>query len=268
MISLWLGFGGGIALIAWVILETPGAVNLVSWPAMVLIFGGTLAAVSVQEGLPAVLAATARALRLLLPGRSATLEQAAAEISRLARRAQAEGGLLALQGEGSALADDGFLRRALNAASTAADASEVRAIMEAEISEMRRSRVQESEVFQAMASAAPILGLMGTLLGMVRVVSAVSDPVRMGPAMALALSSDFVALGLSQLICSPLAGRLMAEARREVLLREVALEGALGIMAGRPIYRLELQLAAYVRRRQRQLGPTLEPAGRRAAAAA
>ena len=94
--------------------------------------------------------------------------------------------------------------------------------------------------------------MMGTLLGMVRVVGAIADPVRMGPAMAVALSSDFIALGYSQLICSPIAGRLVAETREEMLVREIFLEGVLGIVSGRPVYRLELFLNAYVRRKERR----------------
>ncbi len=266
MISIWLGLGLAASLVAWAISETPGAMNLLTPAALLLVVGGCLAVVIIQNGLAALAAALGRAARLMAPDRSTSLEEAMAEIARLARKAQAEGGLLALSGEGEGFAD-GFLKRALAAAVSSGESAETRRVMEAELVQLRRERLQEAEVFQSMATAAPILGLMGTLLGMVRVVAAVADPMRMGPAMAVALSSDFVALGMSQLVCSPLSGRLVSHLRAELLVREVLLEGVVGIVSGRPLYRIELHLAAYVRRRTRpQAAPAAGLRPQRAAA--
>ena len=252
MISVLLGLCLGAGIVVWAILETPGAANLLHPAAAVLVIGGTLSVLIVQVGFTELLSALRRAASLFGPSTLPDQEAAIAEIVRLAKKAQSEGGLLAVQNDGAEFAE-GFLRRALSVAVSSGDAQETRRVMESELRQIRAARLQEADVFQTMASASPILGLMGTLLAMVRVVALISDPTRMGQAMAIALSSDFLALGVSQLFAAPIAGRLLTNTRQELLIREILLEGVVGIAAGRPVYRLELYLAAYARRRARRM---------------
>ena len=58
------------------------------------------------------------------------------------------------------------------------------------------------------------------------------DPTTIGPAMALALITTFYGVVLANLIFLPLANKLKTRSKEEILLRELQLEGILGIAKG------------------------------------
>jgi len=91
-----------------------------------------------------------------------------------------------------------------------------------------------------------MFGLLGTLLGMLKALTAMSDPAKLGPAMALALSSAFIGIGVANFLCIPIAGQIRLLAMRETLLLEMILEGALDIAVNRPAYQVEMRMASYL----------------------
>lgn len=63
-------------------------------------------------------------------------------------------------------------------------------------------------VWRTMADAAPAMGLMATILGLIRMFAAMEDPARIGPAMAMALTATLYGVLLANLIAGPVAARL------------------------------------------------------------
>jgi chemotaxis protein MotA len=76
-----------------------------------------------------------------------------------------------------------------------------------------------AELWSGMAEAAPAMGLIGTLVGLVRMFTAMSDPAAIGAAMAVALLTTLYGAVLANLICAPAAARLKRLARAEYLER-------------------------------------------------
>jgi len=95
-----------------------------------------------------------------------------------------------------------------------------------------------------------MFGLLGTLMGMIQVLETVSTPTKVGPAMALALSSAFVGIAMANLVCVPLAGQMRLRAMTETKLLEMILEGVLDIAAGKPSSLVELHLVSYSQSRR------------------
>ncbi|MGH8224087.1 MAG: MotA/TolQ/ExbB proton channel family protein [Woeseiaceae bacterium] len=58
------------------------------------------------------------------------------------------------------------------------------------------------------SKVAPALGLLGTVIGLIEVLQSLEDPVRIGPAMSLALMTTAFGCLLGSLVFTPLAGRL------------------------------------------------------------
>jgi chemotaxis protein MotA len=58
------------------------------------------------------------------------------------------------------------------------------------------------------AKIAPALGLLGTVIGLIQVLQSLEDPLRIGPAMSLALMTTAFGCVLGSLVFTPLAGRL------------------------------------------------------------
>lgn len=75
--------------------------------------------------------------------------------------------------------------------------------------EARRARhAAAAAVWHAAADAAPNMGMIGTVLGLIGMFAAMDDPARMGPAMALAMLTTFYGLVLGTLLFAPFASRL------------------------------------------------------------
>jgi len=118
-------------------------------------------------------------------------------------------------------------------------------MLETQIRQMRILRQEDANFMRTMGTLSPMFGLLGTLLGMVQVMETVSTPTKVGPAMALALSSAFVGIAMANIVCVPLAGQMRLRAMKETKLLEMILEGVLDIAAGKPSALVELHLDSY-----------------------
>lgn len=89
-----------------------------------------------------------------------------------------------------------------------------------------------AEIWSSMAEAAPAFGLIGTIIGLVRMFTAMQDPAAIGPGMAVALLATLYGALFGNLIAQPIAGRLRRLARDEAFERE-RLEAPLHALARR-----------------------------------
>jgi chemotaxis protein MotA len=72
-----------------------------------------------------------------------------------------------------------------------------------------------AEMWTGMADIAPAMGMIGTLIGLVQMFTAMRDPKTIGAAMAVALLTTLYGAILACLIATPLASRLKRHARHE-----------------------------------------------------
>jgi len=105
----------------------------------------------------------------------------------------------------------------------AAIAGIVDAVPVSEISEQlvqhRRARIERhaaaADMWSGLAEVAPAMGMVGTLIGLVRMFTAMNDPATIGGAMAIALLATLYGALLANLIATPIANRLRRRAREE-----------------------------------------------------
>lgn len=72
------------------------------------------------------------------------------------------------------------------------------------------------DFWNAIADAAPAVGMAGTILGLIGMFARMSDPATIGPSMALALMSTLDGMILASVIAGPIANRLTQLSRREL----------------------------------------------------
>lgn len=70
--------------------------------------------------------------------------------------------------------------------------------------------------WMAVADVAPAIGMVGTIIGLVRMFQDLNDPANLGSAMALALLTTFYGLVLSNLIAAPIAQRFLRLSTEEL----------------------------------------------------
>ena len=92
------------------------------------------------------------------------------------------------------------------------------------LAKARARRVERHYVVQefwaAAAEAAPAMGMIGTLFGLVRMFSRMEDAATIGASMAVALLSTLYGALVANLVAAPIAARLHRLSRREELARE------------------------------------------------
>lgn len=118
-----------------------------------------------------------------------------------------------------------------------ADPDQVQAI----IRHARQARIERhlaaAEVWASAAEVAPALGMVGTLIGLVKMFLSMNDPTAIGGAMAVALLATLYGALIANLVAMPIAARLRRCAREEAFER-TRIEAPLAAMAAREAPRL------------------------------
>jgi len=121
--------------------------------------------------------------------------------------------------------DSVFLKRACNLIADVADEEMVNKTLRTEINSLKTRHYLIQDVFKKMAAFAPAFGMLGTLIGLIQMLSKLSDPAAIGPAMAVALLTTFYGSLLATVIFLPIAGKLNSRTMTEVLNLEIIFEG-------------------------------------------
>ncbi|GIX47039.1 MAG: hypothetical protein KatS3mg131_1250 [Candidatus Tectimicrobiota bacterium] len=109
------------------------------------------------------------------------------------------------------------------------------------------------EVFKAMGRWAPAFGMIGTLIGLVQMLSTMDDPKSLGPKMAIALLTTFYGALIANLFCLPMAGKLKQRTDQELLTNLIIAEGLKGLQMGLNPRLLEEKLKAFLMTTQQQM---------------
>lgn len=171
---------------------------------MLAVWAGALLIASAQQGL-ACLPAALRAIGPLLRARPEADRDAA---RALLYRVEAAAELKGLATADRLSASHPFLGDALKTLANARDAEHFGLWVEQALGDRAARHARILGWWNALADAAPACGMAGTVIGLIGMFSAMADPARIGPAMALALLTTLHGLLLANAIAAPIANRL------------------------------------------------------------
>ncbi len=112
----------------------------------------------------------------------------------------------------------------------AASEQVIRNTIQNEIDSLVARHHSTQDVFKKMALYSPAFGMLGTLIGLIQMLSKLQEPSSIGPAMAVALLTTFYGSLLSTLFFLPVAGKLRARTLLEVMNLEIIVEGGISIL--------------------------------------
>ena len=78
-------------------------------------------------------------------------------------------------------------------------------------------------MFKAIGDAAPAMGMIGTLIGLVQMLAMLDDPTTIGPSMAIALLTTFYGAFLSTVVFAPLATKIEHNAQGDAMQKRLVL---------------------------------------------
>ncbi len=110
------------------------------------------------------------------------------------------------------------------------------------------------QIFQSLGEVAPAMGMIGTLIGLVRMLAHLDDPGKVGPAMAVALLTTLYGAMLGYMVAKPIASKLALRNAEERMNKMLIIDALIGIEQGIHPYILEEMLLAYLPGSQRAHG--------------
>lgn len=233
LILVSIMMGGGIA----------GVFGYIDIPSILIVFGGTFAAILVRYPIPAVIGAIGVAKKTVFV-KIGTAEE---EIKRLIEycRISRREGLLGLEKEIEKI-KDAFLIKAVRLLVDGSDSDTVRGILGTEIDNIRQRHSAGKGILEFAGLMAPAFGMVGTLIGLVDMLKKLDDPSKIGAGMAVALITTFYGVVIANMVCMPMSGRLDTLSKKEVFVKEIIMEGVISIQRGDSPMVVEERLKAFL----------------------
>lgn len=210
-------------------------------PSVLIVFGGSIFVVFMQYPMAQFLGAgkvVAKAFMFKLQKPEELIDKIV-EMADAARK----GGFLALE---EAEIDNNFMQKGVDMLVDGHDVDVVRSTMGKDITNTSERHIAGSEIFKSMGDVAPAMGMIGTLIGLVAMLSNMDDPKSIGPAMAVALLTTMYGAMLANLFCLPIAFKLKVRSAEEELNQSLILDGVLGIADGQNPRVIEGVLKGYL----------------------
>ena len=246
-----LGILASFAAVGVSIVLSGNVLTFADLPSFFIVIIGTLTCTFTQYSPSLVFSVFRKALgaKKKLP----TETRLADQIIDMAYHARREG-ILALEQRVSEL-DSPFLAKGFRLAIDGLDPDSIRDVLQTEMQNLQNRHNLGAQVLEVMASFAPALGMMGTVVGLVQMLHTMDDPSTIGPAMAVALITTFYGIIAANLVLLPLGGRLRLVSAAEIRFMEMGTEGILGIAKGENPRIIREKLDSYMYSSKR---PTLD----------
>ncbi len=163
---------------------------------------------------------------------------------QMSTRARREG-VLALE-DVARTQDDEFLKRGIQMVVDGHDPEAIEDVLYAELDKIEERHKEGSKVFDYITNAAPALGMIGTLIGLVQMLQNLEDPTKIGPAMAVALLTTFYGSCIANIFSMPISEKLQNRSAEELAEKALVAQGLLSILSGESprflVDRLNVQL--------------------------
>jgi len=236
-----IGIISGLALVISAILMGGELKTFIDFPSMLIVFGGTLATTLIKFKVSTVFS-TFSVVKKAFNDPKHNYEMLIDEIVRTAQKAKREG-LLGLE---DVQMSSEFLNKGVRMAIDGLEGPIIDSVMKKEMSFVRQRHKTGQGIFKGMGNSAPAFGMIGTLVGLVQMLTNMSDPSSIGPAMAVALLTTLYGALLSNVIFLPIADKLGMKSDEETLTMEIVIEGISSIVNGIHPSMVEDKLHAFV----------------------
>lgn len=245
-ITLILGFiiaFGGILL--GFTFEDGKLIQLVSHSSpLMIVFGGTIGIALIAFPFKNIKRIPAALKMIIIPKKHdyAQLVDMLCDVANKARK----DGLLSLEAEADKISDT-FIKRGLGYIADGVDPEFLKKVLYNEIESEYKKYEDAAKVFEGMGGTAPTMGVLGTVMSMVTVLSqGTDDTSKLVKNISTAFLATLFGIGSANLLWLPLGSQIKVVAEQYSDYREVIVEGLMAIQAGEPSSRLKDRLYAKI----------------------
>ena len=188
-------------------------------PSVLIVLLGTFCVTMVSFSIGETFGTMPLVMRTIFPPQrdSRRACERAMNLAEISRRA----GVLALDAILPQLDREPFLQRAIAMAVDGANPDQIEDVLQTEIEATSERMTRSANVLRRAAEVAPAMGLIGTLVGLIQMLSNLNDPSSLGPAMAVALLTTFYGAVMAYMVFAPIAAKVDRNASDERLIQQV-----------------------------------------------
>ncbi|MFS0751141.1 flagellar motor protein MotP [Oceanobacillus sp. 1P07AA] len=241
-----LGITLGFAMIMAAIMSNSGSEGISSFAdisSIFIVIGGLTASMLITFKMEQI-RLTKRVLKEAFHKNQRSIPELIQLFIHLSDRARREG-ILALENELDEV-EDPFIRKGMMLAVDGVEPEVITDILSAEITAMEDRHYKGRQLIEKAAEYAPAWGMIGTLIGLVLMLNKLAEPAALGPSMAVALLTTLYGTVLANLFFTPMAGKLESKTEEEVFIRQIIIEGIIGVQSGQNPRILEEKLSAFL----------------------
>lgn len=232
-----------VAVVGGQLLEGGHIGSLIQITAFVIVIGGTTGAVMLQST-PATFMRGMRMAKWVFKPPMIDEQQLIHQIAQWSATAR-RGGLLALEPALEEI-DDPFARRGLQLLIDGAEPESLREALGIEIDAFEEQQRQAAKVWESAGGYAPTVGILGAVLGLIHVMENLSDPSKLGAGIAVAFVATVYGVGGANLVFLPIGNKLKHIIARQIVAREMLVEGLISVANGENPRLIERKLQGYL----------------------
>jgi chemotaxis protein MotA len=154
-------------------------------------------------------------------------------------------GILALEARTRAVSDP-FLKKGLQLLVDGNSGDKIREVMDVDTHSWEQLRWQSARVWEAAAGYSPTIGIIGAVLGLMHVMQNLAEPAKLGGGIAVAFVATIYGVAFANLLFLPIANKLKSIIMEQANLREMIVDGLVGIASGDNPRLLEIKLRSYL----------------------
>ena len=222
-----IGLLGSFGVIIGAVVVGGSALIFLNPPSLLIVLGGTLMVVLMKFPLATTLGAFKIAMKAFIhKGENPNdLIQEGVALANVARKE----GVLGLENQE---VSNPFLKRGITFCVDGHEPDFVRSMLTKDISLTIERHETGQKIFKAIADVAPAMGMIGTLIGLVQMLSHMDDPKKIGPAMAVALLTTLYGAIIANAFAMPIADKLSHRSNEERRNKQLILETISAIQEG------------------------------------
>lgn len=224
-------------------IEGGSVLQILQPTAALIVFGGTLGATMIGFPMSVLKQAAADIVHIFKEGDAAP-EGIIDDVIRLANKARREG-IISLEKDAESIKDE-FFKKSLVMAVDGSEPKELRQTMEVELQYMDERGEHSAKVFEAAGGYAPTVGILGAVLGLIQVMQHLDNIDEVGKGIAIAFVATIYGVGSANILFLPAAGKLKFKHRKRIIVKEMMLEGTLGILEGQNPRIIETKLTSFL----------------------
>ncbi|KUJ75744.1 biopolymer transporter ExbB [Thiomicrospira sp. XS5] len=244
--STFIGLFLGVAIVLVAMSMGSSILIFINIPGLMIVIGGTVAATMIRYSFHEAMHAVAMSFRILMPSTDIKDKNELIDLTEDLLRTSRLNGFLALD---NMEVNHEFYRRGIRMLVDGYSKDLIRQTLLEENKLLVERAETSAGVFASIGGAAPAFGMIGTLVGLIQMLSNLSDPASIGPAMAVAMLTTLYGAMIANLFALPMADKINTWGQEESLRQLMIMDALDAINQGQNPNIMRDMLSPYLEKR-------------------